>query len=334
MRGIFSILVAMLFALLIMIGSLFTTIDRPNTQEGNSDPSKYHLQVVIPNTDEHFWTLFQEGAKDASLSLNVFVEFVSIIPRDVDALVSVIEKSIFSKVDGITFQPADNEKTMEAIMGAMEAGVVVVNYENDKFLLPEVATVGSNSYDIGYTAGVMVRPALGDGKANVAIILDESDNQRESQFKNMKVQGVLDAISSDNEIALSGVYTLDVGMFEAERLTNAIIADKNQINVIICTDEKSTPAVAQVLVDNNMVGNIRVIGYGTMPQTLDYIKRGVIYGAVSPDAYKIGYQTIEQLYTKIKGNSISDSKYIELFTIDSSNVEKHIIENQEYNNEN
>lgn len=334
MRGIFSILVATLFALLIMIASLFTTIDQPNADEGKSKPMEYHMQVIIPNTDEHFWTLFQEGAKDAALSLDVFVEFVSIAPRDVDGLVSAIEKSVFSKVDGIAFQPADNERTTEMTMKAIDYGIVVVNYENDKFLLPDLATVGSNSYDIGYTAGVMVGPAVGEGNANIAIILDESYNQGESQYKNMKVQGVIDAISKDESIQVSEVYTLDAGMFEAERLTNAILADENDINVIICTDEKSTPALAQVLVDNNAVGNIKVIGYGTMPQTLDYIKRGVIYGAVSPDAYNIGYQTVEQLYVRLKGNSISDSKYIELFTIDKSNVGEFIIENQEYTNEN
>lgn len=334
MRGIFSVLVAVLLALLIMIVGLFTTIEQPNSQEENAKPSEHHIQVVIPNTDEHFWTLFQEGANDASLALNVFVEFVSIVPRDIDDLVSVVDKSLFSKVDGIAFQPADNERTMEATEKAIEQGIVVVNYENDKFLLPEVATVGSNSYDIGYTAGVMVRPAIGKGKANVVIILDESNSQGESQYKNMKVQGVIDAISKDDEIQLSEVYTLDSGMFEAERLTSSIISNENDINVIICTDEKNTPAVAQVLVDNNVVGNIKIIGYGTMSQTLDYIKRGVIYGTVSPDAYTIGYQTVEQLYTRIKGNSVSDSKYIELFTIDSSNVDDFVNEHQEYANEN
>lgn len=333
MRGIFSILVAMLLALLIMIGSLFTTIDQPNTGEDNNTPSKYHIQVVIPNTDEHFWTLFQEGAKDASFSLGVFVEFVPIMPRNVNDLVGTIEKSIYSEVDGIAFQPADNEKTMEAVEKAIKQGIAIVNYENDKFLLPEVAAVGSNSYEIGYTAGSMIPSAIGTGDANVVVILEEGDSQGDSQYRNMKIQGIIDAISSYDSIKLSEVYTLESGMFEAERLTNTIVSSGNNVNVIVCIDEKSTPAVAQVLVDNNMVGNIKVIGYGTMSQTLDYIKRRVIYGTVSPDAYTIGHQTVEELYARIRGNAISDAKDTELFIIDQSNVDKYIIENQEYANE-
>lgn len=316
-----------------MLGNLFITINQTDVEQIQSNPPEYHIQIITQNTDEHFWTLFQEGALKASKDLNIYVEFVPIAPRNVDTLVETAQKAIYSKVDGIALQPADYKDTQEVTKKALDAGIPVINYENDKYLIPELAVVGSNSYDIGYTAGSMVSPST-NGEANIAVILDEGSKQGDSEYKNMKVQGILDAISAYGMVNIAEVYTLDAGMFEAERLTNTILTEMKEINVIICTDEKSTPAVAQVLVDSNKVGDVKVIGYGTMSQTLNYIRKGVISGTVSPDAYEIGYQTVEQLYESIKGEAVSDSIYTELFTIDSSNVDQYNMESKERKDEN
>ena len=334
MRGIFASLIVMLLTLVVLFGSLFVNATQTDIDEEPSNPPEYHIQVVTQNTDEHFWTLFQEGAKEAGNNLNVYVEFVSIAPRDTDILIETVEMAIFSGVDGIAIQPGDVEKTSEVTQKALEAGIPMVNYENDKFLIPNVPVVGSNSYDIGMTAGNMIYPAAGDGITNVAVILDEGSAGGDSQFKNMKVQGIIDAIASFGKINVSEVYTLDSELFEAERLTRSIIEEETDVNVIICTDEKSTPGVAKVLVDNNKVGDIQVIGYGTMPQTLDYIKRGVIYGTVCPDAYEIGYQTIVQLYANISNKAVSDSSNTDLFIIDKNNIDEFQIENKEKQDEN
>ncbi len=329
MKGIFGILIAMLITVGVMVGSIFTQNDQVEIEKGPINTPEYHVQIIIQNTDEHFWTQFKAGAIAASKDLEVFSEFVTIPPRNVKALTETIEQAIYSQVDAIAFQPVDYAETEVATLKALEEGLAVVNYENDKYLIPEVSSVGSNSYDIGYTAGSMIVPAVGTGNpANIAVILDEGSSQGDSQYKNMKVQGILDANSMYGKVNLIEVYTLDPGMFEAERLINTIISKEDDINVIICVDEKSTPAVAQVLVDRNKVGDIEVIGYGTMSQTLDYIKRGVIYGTVSPKAYEIGYQTVVQMCNNLRGESISDSSYIEQFIIDKGNVEEYIMENE------
>lgn len=329
MKGIFGVLIAMLITVGFMVGSIFTQKDQTEIEQAPAYTPEYHVQIIIQNTDEHFWAQFKDGAIAASKDLEVYTEFVLIPPRNVIALIETIEKAIYSQVDGIAFQPVDYVKTEEATLKALAEGLAVVNYENDKYLIPEVSSVGSNSYDIGYTAGSMIVPAVGSGNpANIVVILDEGSSQGDSQYKNMKIQGLLDATSAYGKVNLIEVYTLDAGMFEAERLTNSIISKEDDVNVIICVDEKSTPAVAQVLVDRNKVGEIEVIGYGTMSQTLDYIKRGVIYGTVSPKAYEIGYQTVTQMYNNLRRESISDSSYTEQFIIDKSNVEEYIMENE------
>lgn len=66
MKGIFGILSAMLLTLLLMLGNLLMTMNQFDIERKPSNPPEYHLQIITQNTDEHFWTLFQEGALSAS----------------------------------------------------------------------------------------------------------------------------------------------------------------------------------------------------------------------------------------------------------------------------
>ena len=119
------------------------------------------------------------------------------------------------------------------------------------------------------------------------------------------------------------VYPVNVEHFEVEKSTNEILDERPDVDLILCTGETSTPGVAQVLLaDANRVGDICVIGYGAMPQTLDYIERGVIYGSVCPDAYQIGYQSVKQLCRMLDGETVSNSLNTSMYTVTADNLEE------------
>jgi ribose transport system substrate-binding protein len=112
-------------------------------------------------------------------------------------------------------------------------------------------------------------------------------------------------------------------MFEAEKVFSEIMESGSIPDLIICMDEKCTPGIAQLLVDYNMVGDVKLVGYGFTALTLEYIEHGVIYGTICPDAYEIGYQTVTSLIELLEGNQISDAISTGLNAIDKSNVEQY-----------
>jgi ribose transport system substrate-binding protein len=238
-----------------------------------------------------------------------------------------------SGVDGIALQAADSEQTSLMLEDAKDHGIAVLTYENDNYQVQNTPMVGTNSYSLGSLAGDMAVKAT-NGHANVAVIINNEGDQGDLQYKNMLIQGLLDATSiySIKIDAKESIYTINANMFEAEKITSSIIRNLDKFDVIICFDESSTPGIAQTLVDNNLVGDIQIIGYGITPQTLDYIERGVIYGTVCPNAREIGYNAVKQLVESLNGEQISDSVSTELYTIDKSNAEqfsKEFEQNQE-----
>jgi ribose transport system substrate-binding protein len=315
-------LFGMLLFLIVMFGQLMVHTDNTKEEPKSSTSADKHVQLIIQNTDEYFWTIFKEGAKEAGEESNVYVEFVTAPQNDAKAIVEAVEKGIYAKVDGIALKPADTYQTQEIIEDAKKQGIPIAAYENYSYNITNAPLIGSNNYSIGAMAGNMAVEAA-SGKSNVAVIINDPGEEGDVLYKNLIIQGIIESFSKYSTMNLKSIYALKQDTFETEKVASAIIDEMDDVDLIICLDERSTPGVAQVLVDNNKVGDIRIVGYGIMPQTLDYIERGVIYGTVSPNAYEIGYYTVMQLVKQIEGEQISDYKNTELYTITSENVDEY-----------
>ncbi|WMJ88666.1 sugar ABC transporter substrate-binding protein [Anaerocolumna sp. MB42-C2] len=321
-RWIFGMLFGMLLLILVMFGQLLYNTNEDKGNQESVEKPEYHLQIIVQNTDEYFWSFFKEGAKAAEREYGVYVEFVPVSRKDAGVIKEAVEKGINAGVDGIAFQPADTKQTQDILAEAKKQGIGLLTYENDSFNIPNTPMVGSSSYNIGTMAGNMAVNAT-NGKSNVVVVMNEAGEQGDVLYRNLLIQGIMESFSKYGTINIRDIFTLNKDMFEAERVTSSIISDVKNVDLIICLDERSTPAVAQVLVDNNMVGDVKIIGYGFMPQTLDYIKRGVIYGTVCPNSYEIGYYTVKQLTQSLKGEQISDYTPTEVYSIDAKNVNQY-----------
>jgi ribose transport system substrate-binding protein len=143
------------------------------------------------------------------------------------------------------------------------------------------------------------------------------------QYNNIKMQGLLEAVSKYKEMSVKQMYTLHTEMFEVDKLTTSILTGNPEIDLIICSDSENTPGVAQVIIDSGKVGNVRIIGYGTMPKTIEYIEGGVVYGTIAADSYNIGCNTVQQLAQMCDGKQISEFINTDIYTIKDSNLDEY-----------
>ena len=60
-------------------------------------------------------------------------------------------------------------------------------------------------------------------------------------------------------------------------------------------DRTDTIAAAQTLIDMNLVGRVRIIGFGADPGIQDGIRKGVIACSIVFNADRIGYEAVQSL---------------------------------------
>lgn len=322
MKYIYAALVLVVILFVAMIGNLFGYfIDRTDEPVPQDEPL-YHFVIITRDNNDPFWTRFKNGALKAGAEKNIFVEFVDISHKDAALTVNVIDRAILSGVDGIAFQPYDVEQSLDAVRKASDAGIAAITFENDVFYIPNVPTVGSNSYEIGFAAGEMA-VAASDGNAKIAVLVNDPGADDSKQYNNIKLQGLLDAISKYPRMSVEQLYTLDTRMFEVDKLTMTILTEHPEIDLIICNDGENTPGVAQVVIDSGKVGKVNIIGYGAMPKTIEYIEDGVMYGTITADSYEIGYNTVIQLAEMCDGKQVNEFHNTNIYSFTSKNIKEY-----------
>lgn len=324
LKIIYGILTAMLVTLLIMFAGLFVNSKQQEEEQVTLENPKYHIQLIMQDKNESFWNDIEEGAKEAEKEFGVYVELVTLEQMDIESLSKTVEMAVNSGVDGIALQAVDSDKTQEIVDIAKAQGVAILTYENNNYILSDTPTVGTNNYSLGTYAGEMAVKAA-NGKADVAVIINNLGNEGDKEFKNLIIEGINNAFDSYSSMHISedNIYTIDADMFEAEKVTSSIIEKPDMPDLIICMDAKCTSGIAQIIRDNNLVGDIKIVGYGVSPQTLDFIEHGVIYGTISPDSYEIGYSTVKSLTQLLEGEQISNVISTSLHAIDISNVAEY-----------
>lgn len=296
-----NIIIILLIAITILSVSLYKL--NKEVQFTSVKNLKYHFYFIGQNSVDPFWNEIKKGAEDAAKDYNVAVEFKFPKFTNKQEELQYLDIATTSNVDGIVTHGYNDEEFTNLINTAYSKEIPVVTIDNDSENSDRKSFIGANSYMLGLEAGKLMARATG-GKANIAIIIN---NDYDSTSHNLKINGFLSAIKGYPDIKLENVYSSKMGILSAEEITQSIITDNKNIDAIYTTTSVDTLGSAQLIVDFNKAGDIKLIGYGDTDEILRYIDKNIVYGTVVSDGYKMGYESIKAL-SEIKENKVVSSK--------------------------
>ncbi|MTI47136.1 substrate-binding domain-containing protein [Sporosalibacterium faouarense] len=314
--GILLILIAILIFVLFFINDESTNI--------SANKPKHHFYFIGQNQVDPYWKNIRKGIEDASNKYNVVFEYNSPRFTNSDEETMFLDIAISSNVDGIIANGVNTDKFTELIREAFYKQIPIITIENDNKNSKRSTFVGANSYLLGEEAGRLMAKAT-KGKANIAIIVN-NDNNKNSINHNLRINGFLSIIKNYKNMEVVDIYTSELGILSAEEITQSIINDKN-IDAIYTTNTVDTIGSAQLIVDLNKVEKIKLIGYGDTDEIARYIEKGIIYGTVMSDPYKIGYESVKTLLDIKENNRVTTfiDTGIEVITKENLSEYKDII---------
>jgi ribose transport system substrate-binding protein len=282
---------------------------------------KYHFFFIAQNYVDPFWSEVLSGVKKAAEENNAVVEFHAPRFNDPEEVLRYIDIATISKVDGIITHVSSGADFTEAIDKAWTSNIPVITFKNDDSKSKRQAFVGTNSFIVGREAARLIIEATG-GEANIAIISSGDFNQ-DSVEQNLKMNGLISTFKDYPDIRIVKSYSSKLGILSAEEITQQIIDSEENINAIFTVSSSDTLGAAQFIVDRNRVGNIVLVGYGSSEGILRYIDKGIIYGTVASDPYRMGYESVKALVDIKSGKSISTFIETEVEVITRKNLDKY-----------
>lgn len=257
------------------------------------EPSTYetarrHLVVIVPDTDDSFFRGLIEGildsAKSADAAIQVF-RYSGANPSEADIH---FETAVRARVDGIIMYSTRKASVATQAATADENGVIFIPVGTDP---PDGAVnfVGSGSFLQGFEGGKIIGSQLG-ASARIGAILPssgEGDPREDPLFI-----GLSSGIGAFPGARVLSVARSGPGRLSGEEAVATVIRNNPGLNALFCSSARDTEGAAQVIVDQNLVGRVLIIGADETSEILRFIEKGVVAASIVRDSRRIGMEAV------------------------------------------
>ena len=212
--------------------------------------------------------------------------------------VDYMNMSIAAKADGIILQYNGESGLEKAIDTAVENGIPVVTVMSDAVHSRRQSFVGVSDYQLGMAYGEFVSSYVDEDTEKILILQKRDiDDMNESQIYT-QISNAVQAASGKNDIRIKGRNLLSTGTFETEEAVTDIFQQKRNIpDILVCMDEETTECARQAVLDFNLAGKVKIIGYYTSEDILAAVEKGVISVTCDVDTTPIISKMEERVLT-------------------------------------
>ena len=257
----------------------------------HSADENYYL--VTTNKQIPYWQTAGAGFLHAATQMKVKAEFVGPDTYDPKAEQLEFEKLLQGKPTGILVSPASGQLMRTDIDQAIAAGIPVITIDSDSADSKRLFFIGTNNYQAG-VMGAKVAAAQMRGKGNVVIFTMPGQANLDDRLR-----GYRDTFASYPELKIVRLVDIHGDPRVAFDTTEQIIGQKKEkVDGFVCLEALAGKEVGEVL-DRYHVTGKTVVAMDTDPDTLDWIKKGVIAATVAQKPYTmslVGLEMLDDLY--------------------------------------
>jgi ribose transport system substrate-binding protein len=262
-------------------------------------PKDIKIEIICMGFQHEYWQTVRMGSEKAAKEIGIVVPFRGPeLETQVDVQIGMFEDAIAKKVDGILLAPCDSEALIPLVEKATKLGIVVATFDTDINKTDDrISFVATDNYAAGKLAGQNAGRLLG-GKGKVGVVghLAATMDTRE------RVNGFVDAIKAGfpGIKLLETVYGDGDWQKSLDKATDMMTAHPD-LAAIYATNEGGACGVALAVEQKKKIGKVKIVGFDSSEQEIDYLQKGVINGFVVQNPFQIGYLAVKTLYEHLAG---------------------------------
>lgn len=246
--------------------------------------------LISANIKVPYWQSAAAGFGQAASELKVAYDFQGPSSYAPSEEREALRAAIAKQPTGILISVADPAVVTDDIDRAVSAGIPVIAIDSDAPQSKRLFFIGTNNYQAGVLGGKRLVQEL-KGKGTLAVFtMPSQPNLAE------RLRGYKDALEGSPEIKIARIVDIKGDPRIAFDTTTQILADdkKQHIDAFVCLEALSGKEVATVL-DNNSIKGRTVLAMDTDPDTLAWIRKGMIAATVSQKPYTMAYVGLKML---------------------------------------
>ncbi|MCW8345813.1 substrate-binding domain-containing protein [Vibrio sp. ZSDZ65] len=258
------------------------------------------IAVVVKTENSNFWQNVKGGSVDAANGLDSYkITFQGPAAETaVDEQVNMIQNALNRGVAGLVVAPTDPNALVPALKAAWERGVPVALIDSglnddDKY---HQAYLSTDNRAAGRLAAEQMIKALNGKKGKVAMMSftagSGSAMDRDGGFKE-----VIEAAGYE----VVGPYYSNADMVTALNQTVDVLASNNDLVGIFGSNEPTAVGMARAIEQGGYTGKIVAVAFDGNKDIQEFIRDGVLDGAVVQSSYGMGFMGVVTVAEIIAG---------------------------------
>lgn len=256
--------------------------------------------ILVPKSVGHpYWVEVERGMNAMAKELGVKAIFNGPPTASSALQISIIEGAISSKVAGIGISPNEPEAVQAIIKSAVEKEIPVITFDSDSPNSLRSYYIGTDNYKAGKTLGEHFIKIAGT-KGKIALLTGGLG----AMNLNERIKGFKDAIAEYPDLQIVQLEANNDDESLALSQAEAILQSHPDLLAFAGFNAPAAPGAARAVKALGKKGEVKILGFDTVPITLDFIRQGYIQGTVGQRPYMMGYVSLKVLYDINKGTGI------------------------------
>jgi len=266
----------------------------PEQEEAAAEPaatSDETYVLIAPHIGIQYWQVHKAGLEAAAAELGVKTEFTGVMGDSIEDQVKITEEQIAKKPDGVLIGPLNPEALTPSINRVLEAGIPVITVDTDAAESNRLCYIGTDGYGAGQLAADIMAEMLGEeGDVGISNLLGFATCEE-------RANGFRDRIA-ENYPNMSVAAEVDDKADEENATkvnTEMLIANPN-IKGIFGVNAVSAIGMGAAVKAVDRVGDVKIVAFDPMPQTLALIEEGVVDATMVQRTFAMSYYGLKFLY--------------------------------------
>lgn len=259
------------------------------------------VRVIVKNKNADFWSVVKMGAEAAEKEFGIRVDFEGPTDeKDINGQIDLVRSAIEDKVDAIVLAACDYVKLVDVAEEAVSRKIPVIIIDSDLKSDKMKCFIGTDNVDAGRKLGECLIEKVGK-KCSISVMSfvkgAASSDQREEGFNSF--------IKGYQGVKVLSVEYCNSDETTAERLTEKLTVRRPKLDAIVCLNAYGAIGTARVISRLGLSGKIKVIGFDSNPEEINFMEKDVIQSLVIQNPFSMGYLGVKYALDAISGTPVS-----------------------------
>ncbi|WP_332630460.1 sugar ABC transporter substrate-binding protein [Halalkalibacter flavus] len=251
------------------------------------EKEKTNVVVVVKELNSQYFQIIKAGVEKGFEDLGLGGSVIAPINGTVEEQVEMLENVLKEKPDILIVSPISPDPIIPVLDRFADQNIPVLLLDTDDPWENKTAYIGTDNYDLGRKAGMLLASELQPGD-KVAMIGGDNPVISGRRMNGAKIS--LEAVGIHIASEKTSISELSNDPIQIKEAIEEILQDHPDLAGVIAVNDISAIHVLETLKEDGL--NIPVIGADGIVDMLELIEKGTLQGTVVQNPYDMGYLSV------------------------------------------